>query len=143
MGRLEHVSADRLRDGLDAVEGKRATLRLVAGINYKHGITQSELADWYGVSRTTIHNWLDRLERLDREPLEDVVYDDPRPGRPAKLSAEQRERLASTLRNPPNEAGLDEPEWTSPLVRAFIEEEFGVAYSLRHVRTLVDDVGLE
>lgn len=30
--------------------------------------------------------WFNRPERLIDEPFEDVVYDEPRPGRPSKLS---------------------------------------------------------
>ena len=82
MARLESVSSDDLKEHLGQVEGKRPTLRLVVGINYTEGVSQSEIASWYGVSRTTIHNWLNRLERLREEPLEEVVYDAERSGRP-------------------------------------------------------------
>ena len=45
MGRLEAVFADELREYLDEVEQKRPTLRLVVGINYKEGVSQSDLAE--------------------------------------------------------------------------------------------------
>lgn len=89
MARLEQVTADDLREHLDVVEEKRPTLRLVVGINYKEGVSQSELAEWYAISRTTVHNWLNRLERLADEPVENVVYDAERPGRPVKLSPDE------------------------------------------------------
>ena len=62
---------------------------MVVGINYNEGVSQTDLAEWYGVSRTTIHNWLNRLERLESEPFEEVIYDANRPGRPSKLTAEE------------------------------------------------------
>ena len=143
MDRLENVSASQLRDYLDEVEGTRDALRLVVGINYKHGVSQSRLAAWYGVSRTTVHNWLDRLERLESEPLEAVIHDDHRPGRPSKLTETEREQLYSALRAPPSEQGLDAPAWSPPLVRAYVRDEFDVAYTLRHVRDLMYDAGID
>lgn len=141
MSRLEHVSADELRDYLDDVAGKQATLRLVAGINYKAGVTQTELADWYGVSRSTIHNWLTRLERLEAEALEDVIYDDSRPGRPPKLTEQQWNELVTVLDTSPAEAGLDEPAWSPKLAQQYIREEYDVDYSLRHIRELLRRAG--
>lgn len=143
MDRLEGVTISELRDHLERVEGKTATLRIVVGINYKHDIPQSELAEWYDVTRTTIHNWLDRLERLEDEPLEDVIYDDPRTGRPPKLSADQREWLESILQEPPDEWDIDAEAWSPPLVRTLIAERFDVDYTLRHVRTLMNRAGVD
>ena len=140
MDRLEHVSTADLREHLHSVEGNRATLRLVVGINYKAGVPQSTLADWYGVSRTTIHHWLNRLERLDTEPIETVLHDAERPGRPPKLAAAERAELRSALAGPPTDVGIDAPEWTPALVKRFVREAFDVEYSRRHARTVLADL---
>lgn len=142
MARLEHVSSDELRDYLDVVQDKRPTLRLVVGINYKEGVSQSTLAAWYGISRTTVHNWLNRLERLEDEPYEDVLYDADRPGRPPKLTPDQWNEVVSILGEPPTEAGIDSTEWTPQLVQGLIRDRFDVEYSRRHVRELLfhDDI---
>lgn len=142
MGKLENISSEQLRESLDKVEEKAETLRLVVGINYKNGVTQSELANWYGVSRTTIHNWLDRLESLESKPLEEVISDKQRSGRPSKLTDSEREKLFSILQEPPEELGVDAPAWSPPLVRAYIREEFDVEYTLRHIRDLMNDAGI-
>ncbi|MFB6352503.1 MAG: helix-turn-helix domain-containing protein [Halobacteriales archaeon] len=138
MARLADVTADTLRAHLDDVEGRRPTLRLVVGINYKAGVTQSELADWYGLSRTTVHNWLTRLERLPDEPPEEVLYDAERPGRPSKLSDEEWGELLAMLEDSPETFGFDAARWSSRVVQRLIREQFGVEYSRRHVRYLLD-----
>lgn len=138
MARLEEVTADELREYLDIVQEKRPTLRLVVGINYKEGVSQSELADWYAISRTTVHNWLNRLERLTDETVEDAIYDAERPGRPAKLSPNQWDEIVSILEESPPEAGIDAPHWTPQLVQNLIRENFGVEYSRRHVRKILN-----
>lgn len=143
MERLEGLTSEDLRECLDQVDGKTATLRIVVGINYKNNVTQSELADWYGVTRTTIHNWLDRLERLEDEPLEDVIYDDQRPGRPPKLERQDREHLESILQTPPRDWDIDMRAWTPPLVQRLVVELFDVEYTLRHVRTMMNRAGVD
>jgi transposase len=141
MDRLEQVSADELRTHLDKVDEKRPTLRLVVGINYKEGLAISELANWYGLSRTTVYNWLDRFERLAEEPFDDVIYDADRPGRPTKLNVEQWHELVSILEESPTEVGIDAPNWSANHVQIFIDEEYGVEYSRRHVRELLNRAG--
>lgn len=143
MGRLDEISHERLAEALEEVESKRATLRVVVGINYKQGISQTSLADWYGVSRTTIHNWLGRVERLATEPVEPALSDEDRPGRPPKLGWAERERVAVALRAPPTAVGLDATEWSPRLLQAFIEKDFDVEYSRRHARALLSGAGIE
>ncbi|MFB6153644.1 MAG: transposase [Halodesulfurarchaeum sp.] len=138
--RPENVSVEELRQYLTEVEGKTATQRIMVGINHKEGIPQTTLADWYDVSRTTIHNWLNRLERLDEEPLEDVIYDDDRPGRPSKLDDDQRAQLRKALSDPPTAAGFDANTWSPKLVRSFIADAFDVDYCLSYVRQLINEI---
>lgn len=84
MERLENVSVDELRRALDQAEESKPTQRLLAAIAYKHGVSQTELAEWHGVQRRTIYSW---FRRLEMEPLPEAVTDAPRPGRPRKLAS--------------------------------------------------------
>lgn len=143
MGTLDRVGLDDLHAALEAVEGKKAALRVSVGIAYLHGVSPTELAEWYGLSRATVYDWLDRLERLAREPPAEVLADADRPGRPPKLSDVQRHRLAETLRDPPGSAGYDAAAWTPALVERHVRSAFGVEYSRRHVRDLLHDLGFE
>lgn len=81
MDHLGEISIKDLQHGLNNVEGKKPTQRLLAVITYKNGTTQTELAEWYGVQRHTIYSW---LTRPDQEPLEQAVHNDHRSGRPRK-----------------------------------------------------------
>jgi hypothetical protein len=62
MDHLDDVSVEALQVALDEVSGKTPTKRLLAAIAYKHDVPQTELADWYGVERRPIYNWLARLD---------------------------------------------------------------------------------
>lgn len=55
MDHLDKISVEELQQALDEVEGNK-TQRLTAAIAYKNGVTQTELAEWYGVQRQTIYS---------------------------------------------------------------------------------------
>lgn len=141
MGRLDGIELEDLHAALGAVEGKKAALRVSVGIAYVNGVGPTELAEWYGISRSTVYDWLDRLERLGESSPAAVLTDADRPGRPPKLSAAERDALAATLREPPGAAGYDADAWEPGLVRRHVESAFGVEYSERHVRDLLHDLG--
>lgn len=139
MDHLDAISVEDLQRTLDDVDGKKPTQRLLAAIAYKNGVSQTELAEWHDVQRKTIYSW---LTRLDGESLERAVTDAHRPGRPPKLSPDQRTRLERTLHEPPTEAGYDALAWTPPLVRQYLNGTFDVDYSLSSCRRLMRDAGL-
>ena len=69
----------RTPDTLDNVDGNKPTQQLLAAIAVKNGVTQTELAEWYGTGRRTIYSWLMRLDT--DESLEQAVADAKRTGR--------------------------------------------------------------
>lgn len=143
MGTLDGVDLDDLHAALATVEDGKATLRLAVGVAYLHGVSPTDLAEWYGLSRATVYDWLDRLERLASEPPDRALRDADRPGRPPKLSTAQRDELAATLREPPTTAGYDVAAWTPAIVEQHLRAAFDVEYSRRHVRDLLYDLGFE
>jgi transposase len=139
MDHLDEITTEELQAALDEVEGKKPTQRLLAAIAYKNGITQTELAEWHGVQRRTIYNW---LTRLDADSLATAAEDARRPGRPRRLSERQQETLQRSLRRPPSDAGYDESAWSPALVQRFVAERFGVDYSRPSCRRFMTEAGL-
>ena len=144
MGNLENVSADDLRRVLAEVDDADAAKRVMAAIAYKEidDLTQEGAASLYGFSSGWASKWFNRLERLETEPFEDVVYDEPRSGRPSELSDQEHKRFVDVLHEPPKEVGIDAPAWSVPLARNYLSEKFGVDYCDRHVRRLMTEAGL-
>jgi transposase len=134
MEHLDDITVAELQAALDEVEGKKPTQRLLAAIAYKSGVTQTELAEWHGVQRRTIYNW---LKRLDGDSLETAVEDAHRPGRPRRLSESEQNTLEQVLRGSPVDVGYDEPEWTPELVQGFVRERFDVDYSRPSCRRFI------
>ncbi|MFB6071101.1 MAG: transposase [Halanaeroarchaeum sp.] len=137
MAPLQDVPLDDLHRALDAVNEKRPTQRLMVAILYKNGPSVPMIADWFDLRPATVYAWFDRIER---DPLPDAVYDDPRPGRPAKLTAGQLERLGEALRRPPErtEEDVGGSAWNPETVQRYVSEAFGVQYSRRQARRLLD-----
>lgn len=139
MGRLEGVPLDELRSQLDEFDEGRPMLRLLAAIIYKQGPSAPMIAEWFDVRVATVYSWFDRIE--SEADLGSAVRDRPRPGRPARLSGDDRREFLALLREPPTAAGVDAPAWTPRLARTVLRESYDVEYSLRHVRRLLDEAG--
>ena len=140
MSKLDGVSGDALREELRAVGTAKAAKRLMVALAYKDGVPVATLSERYGVPESTLYYWLDRFAS---EPVSEAIEDDDRPGRPKKLDDADREAVFAALADSPDDHGLDAPGWTPELVREFIEREFGVSYSLGHVRRLIRQSGVE
>jgi len=136
MARLDDVSASELEETLLDLEGYREVRRLLAAIIYKRGPSVPMIADWLDVREATIYRWFDRMET---EALEDAIADDPRPGRPSKLTDGEWEQFRAALAEPPTAVGYDASAWTDDVARRYLADEFDVVYSRRHVRRLLGD----
>jgi transposase len=136
MGKLSHLSADQLKTALADADGVKATKRLVVSLDYKNGVGVDVISERYGIPQSTIYYWLDRFAD---KPLEEALRDESRPGRPPKLSDEQRAEVESWLKESPQSFDYDADTWTAELLRAQIVDEFDVEYSVPHIhRTFLD-----
>ncbi len=140
MEHLDEISVEELQAALDNVEGKKPIQRLLAAIAYKNGVSQTELSGWYDVQRRTIYSWLKRLDT--DESLEQAVSDDKRTRRKRKLSESQQEKFEETVRDPPEEVGIDAPAWTPALAQKYLQETYDVEYSIPSCRRLLKEAGL-
>ena len=140
MKHLDETTVEDLQDALANVDGKKPTQRLLAAIAYKNGVTQTELAEWYDVQRRTIYNWLNRLDT--DTSLEQAVTDAHRSGRSRKLSKTQQEEFAEFVHESPKEVGIDAPTWTPALVQQYLEDTYGINYSIPSCRRLLKEAGL-
>lgn len=138
MARLEDIAVEELERALETATTKTETKRLIAAIIYKRGPSVPMIAEWLGIRDQTIYTWFDRLET---EPLEQALQERARSGRPAKLTDSDREEFLRTVQRSPREVGYDHPTWTAAVAQRFLEEEFDVTYSRRHVQRLLETAG--
>jgi transposase len=134
MGRLDDLTLEELQELRERTEGEIPRERVLAAIGRKQGDELETLAERHGVVEKTIRNWLDRFAR---EPIEQAPYDDDRPGRPAKLTEDQREQFFEHLQQPPTTFGYEQQAWSPKLLLHHVKEEYGVDYSEGHARKLL------
>lgn len=139
--KIPDLTVDELQERLvETDDDGKAVKRLLAAIAYKQDNSPAEIEETFGISKKNVYLWLDRFEERG---LEGALYDEPKPGRPAKLSDDQFNELEAVLHDSPEEAGYEGIQaWTPKFVQHWMKTQFEVEYTLRHVRRLMDDVGL-
>jgi transposase len=99
--------------------------RLEGGRLLKEGnLSQSEIAQHLGVSRATICDWAKCLQAGGLRRLRQR----PTPGRPSKITKQQRRELIRHLKRGAVAAGFRTDRWTLQRVQRQIEQLFGVVY---------------
>ncbi len=95
------------------------------------------VAERVGQGASTIYGW---LHAFLTERCASLVYRTS-PGRPAKLTPTQKQRLRALVAAGPEAAGYATGCWNSAVVQALIEREFGVLYSIQYVAELLGNLG--
>ena len=102
------------------------------------GWKQTDIAEALGVSEGAVSQWMKKA----REGGKEALKTEPRPGRPRKLSEEERtEKLPSLLEKGPEYFGFRGEVWTRKRVRKIIKEEFGVEYDVSQVGRILGRIG--
>ncbi len=104
--------------------------RRIEAINFlNEGLGPGEIARRLHVNRRSVHRWLAAY----RDRGMDGIARRPVPGRPCKLSPDDREKLARMLLDGATGFGYPSDPWTSPRVADLLRRRFGVAYHVNHI----------
>jgi len=112
--------------------------RLLAAQDLQRGLTQSQVARKFGVSRTTASRWRRALSGRGLEGLRKRRA----PGRPSRLTTEQFETVAEIYRSGPRAAGFNTDRWTTARFAEAIQARFGVRYDPDHAGRIMHRLGL-
>ena len=112
--------------------------RLLAAQDLQRGLSQSQVARKFGVSRTTASRWHRALSGKGMESLRKRRA----PGRPSRLNADQVAGVAEVYRLGPRAAGFDSDKWTTARFADAILAKFGVRYDPDHVGRIMHRLGL-
>jgi transposase len=112
--------------------------RLMAAQDLQNGLTQSQIARKFGVSRTTASRWYRALNGRGIEALRKRRA----PGRPSRLTAEQFTEVGRLHEAGPRAAGFENDRWTTTRFAHAIEQRFGVRYDPDHVGRIMHRLGL-
>lgn len=123
----------RPKGSAEALEARR----LEAGRLLLAGRGIREVARLVNASPSSVKRWKDALEEGGLEALAAK----PHPGRPPRLTAEQKEELAAILLRGPRAAGFPTDLWTLPRIAKVIVEHFRVKYHPAHVWRILRGMG--
>ena len=112
--------------------------RLQAAQDLQGGLSQSQVARKFGVSRTTASRWCRALNGDGIEGLRKRRA----PGRPSRLKPDQLQVVAEIYQAGPRSAGFDSDAWTTARFAEAIFGRFGVRYDPDHVGRIMHRLGL-
>ncbi len=112
--------------------------RLLAAQDLQTGLTQSQVARKFGVSRTTASRWHRTLNGKGVESLRKRRA----PGRPSRLNSEQLKAVAEIYQAGPRAGGLDADRWTTARFAEAIFAQFSVRYDPDHAGRIMHRLGL-
>jgi putative transposase len=98
--------------------GQQIALRAKIVLAAAGGLKNKEIAQIHEVTLDTVRLWRNRWVRLqditlDDLSLEDRLADAPRPGAPARITADQRCRIEALACEQPEESGRPITHWTA------------------------------
>jgi transposase len=100
------------------------------------GWSQRAIAKALGASEAAVSHWLAAAERGGPAALRSH----PAPGRPARLTAQQKQLIPEFLWHGAEAYGFRGQVWTCARIALVIEEEFGVSYHKDHVGRLLKEL---
>ncbi len=113
--------------------------RLMAAQELQSGLSQSQVARKFGVSRTTASRW---HRALNGDKGVEALRKRRAPGRPSRLSADQLHGVADIYQAGPRAAGYDSDRWTTMRFAEAIYARFNVRYDPDHVGRIMHRLGL-
>src|SRR3989338_4345508 len=133
---LPNISKGELKSLYRLEKNAKGKLRLVAAIQRREGKTLEDIVSSLQKPKTTIHDWLQRLESKGIGHL----YDIKQPGKPAQLTKTQEKELENMLDQSPEKQGIPHTMWTTKLVQYIILKRFNIKFNVRHVRNIVKKI---
>src|SRR5438067_490444 len=111
--------------------------RHLAANMFNQQMESKQIAALLGVDDQTVRHWRRLYLRAGRGALDSGRS----PGRPRKLSGEQRQQLLELLRLTPKACGIDSYLWTTKLIARLVLERFGVRHHHDHIGVLLHELG--
>jgi transposase len=103
----------------------------------QQGKSLSAVARTVGASKSSVSRWAETYQHQGRDGLRPQ----PIPGRPAKLTPAQKQRLVKLLLEGPRAAGYVTALWTLKRIAQLIRKHFGVEYHPNHLWRLLRRLG--
>ena len=123
--------------------GQQIALRARIVLAAADGLTNKEIVAKYSVTADTARLWRNRWVKLQDLSLDDLSIEDrlqdlPRPGAPAKITADQRCQIEALACEKPEDAGRPITQWSArEIADEIIKRKIVTEISPRHAARLL------
>ena len=121
----------------ESIPGAWNGIRIAALLLLLKGWKSSAISQLFGVSRQAVIDW---IRKANKRGL-DSVLDEPRPGRPTRVSPAIKEKLVEALTKSPEEFGLRRTRWDGVVVVEFLQRVCHVELKPRQARNWLKRLG--
>ncbi len=135
---LPEVSVVELKKLIASEKKAKPRTRLLIALRRKKGESIDEIVETCTVPRRTVHGTLHRFQERGITAAHSVKQT----GRPKRLSPKQLSELRKRLLASPKASGFKESFWTTRMVIALVNREYGISYTPQWMWTLLRSMGL-
>ncbi len=122
---LLDISKVDLKKMYNSEKNTKAKLRLLTAIQRKEGKTLEYISSSLQKPKTTIHDWLKRMENGDLKN----IFDIKQKGKISRLTQKQKDELEKILDENPEKQNIPFTIWTTTLVQYIIYKKYGISYN--------------
>jgi transposase len=121
----------------ESIPGAWNGIRIAALLLVLKGWKSSAISQLFGVSRQAVVDW---IRKANKRGL-DSILDEPRPGRPTRVSPGVQKKLVEALTKSPEEFGLRRTRWDGIVVVEFLQKVCHVQLKPRQARNWLKRLG--
>lgn len=121
----------------ERVPGAMIGMKIAALLLVVEGQRPGWIAEVLGLTRMSLCRW---IHAVNEQGIESLVPQ-PKPGRPATLTAKVRRELAAHLERSPQEFGLNRVQWDGPTLVVHLKRRFGIALKVRQAQIWMHQLG--
>jgi transposase len=131
------VTREALLKMAERIPGAWLGIRIAALLLLLEGLSSSQIARLFGISRWSMVKW---IHRVNEEGLEGIP-DKKRPGRPCLLTEKTQKELEEALEKSPLEFGLKRNRWDGIIVVEYLKRFHGVHLKVRQAQRWIKRLG--
>ena len=140
MKKLELAESYEIKEEISELFRKNPLARFIHRLHAINFVAEGhdcyEAARVFGHSPRTIHNWVKTVNENGIYALQD----DPRPGRPSRLTSEIRMILKRDLAESPLGMGYDSSTWDGKLLSRHLRKRYNIKLKIRRCQMLINEL---
>lgn len=105
-------------------------LNIMLLISQPDGPNTQQVADLYGMNRTTIGRWVTKVNNSEGADIT-VLQQAPKPGRNKRINKDLLTVLKKVLSKPPKKVGVEAERWTGIILSEYLAKKYDIALKPR------------